>query len=366
MSLAPPIPAALTRIASIEARFEPSATPSSTSSSAQLGGTDFSSMLESLSLGGGTSSDGVWSGGVAGLLGDRSSSATSGSGVTGADVLTAGSKYLGVPYKWGGTDPAQGLDCSGFTQRAFRDVGIELPRVSRDQARMGTEVPSLAEAKPGDLIAFGTPTVDHIAIYAGNGRIMQAPHTGDVVKISPILRQDIATIRRVLPDAGSSGMSDALGGFTSGLGPTSSSGSASVKGAASFSGTLGANVPYRDLFVSAGAKYGLSPSLLAAVAKTESGFNPNATSGAGAKGLMQFMPATAAGMGIDPLDPAQAIDGAGRYLSAQLARFGSIDLALAAYNAGPRAVERAGGIPPFVETQNYVRKVNNAMSQVSS
>lgn len=312
-------------------------------------------MLQSLSLGGSDTS-----GSVAPLPGGQMGPSSSGNGVTGTDVLNAGSKYLGVPYKWGGTDPAKGLDCSGFIQRTFGDVGIELPRVSRDQARMGTEVPSLAEAKPGDLIAFGAPTVDHIAIYAGNGRIMQAPHSGDVVKISPILRQDIATIRRVLPEGGPGGLSDAPGGFSAASGTSSSS------GAGSFSGALDANVPYRDLFVSAGAKYGLSPSLLAAVAKTESGFNPNATSSAGARGLMQFMPATAAGMGIDPLDPAQAIDGAGRYLSAQLARFGSIDLALAAYNAGPKAVERAGGIPPFVETQNYVRKVNNAMSQVSS
>jgi len=362
MSLAPPLPAALARIASIQARFEPSAVPNSTSSIAQLSGSDFSSMLESLSSGGSDSSNGV-----ASLLGGQMGSGTSANGVTGADVLNAGSKYLGVPYKWGGTDPATGLDCSGFTQRTFRDVGIELPRVSRDQARMGTEVSSLAEAKPGDLIAFGTPTVDHIAIYAGNGRIMQAPHTGDVVKVSPILRQDIATIRRVLPENGAVSLSSMSGsGSIDRAAAVSSRGLSSGGGSASVNGTLDANIPYRDLFVSAGAKYGLNPSLLAAVAKTESGFNPNATSSAGARGLMQFMPATAAGMGVNPLDPAQAIDGAGRYLSAQLARFGSIDLALAAYNAGPKAVERAGGIPPFVETQNYVRKVNNAMYQVSS
>jgi len=126
------------------------------------------------------------------------------------------------------------------------------------------------------------------------------------------------------------------------------------------------SVPYRAEFVAAAQKYGLDPAVLAAVGKVESGFNPNAVSRAGATGLMQFMPATAAGMGIDPSDPRQAIDGAGRYLSTQLARFGSLDLALAAYNAGPRAVERAGGIPPYPETQNYVRKVRDAMNQVRS
>ena len=59
-----------------------------------------------------------------------------------------------MPYLWGGTDPAKGLDCSGFVQRSFRDIGVELPRVSADQARAGRPVASLAEARPGDLVAF--------------------------------------------------------------------------------------------------------------------------------------------------------------------------------------------------------------------
>ena len=80
--------------------------------------------------------------------------------------------------------------------------------------------------------------------------------------------------------------------------------------------------------------------VLAAVAKTESAFDPNAVSHAGATGLMQFMPATAEEMGVDPLDPASAIDGAARYLTQNLRRFGSLELALAAYNAGPGRVAR--------------------------
>ncbi len=96
------------------------------------------------------------------------------------------------------------------------------------------------------------------------------------------------------------------------------------------------------------------------MAKVESGFDSTAVSRAGAQGLMQFMPATAAGLGVRPLDPASAVDGAARYLSQLTARFGSTDLALAAYNAGPAAVAAAGGIPAFAETQNYVRKVTAA------
>lgn len=122
-------------------------------------------------------------------------------------------------------------------------------------------------------------------------------------------------------------------------------------------GTLADGVPYADLFRAAGAEHGIQPSILAAVAKTESAFDPQAVSHAGAQGLMQFMPATAAEMGVDPYDPASAIDGAARYLSQNLRRFGSLELALAAYNAGPGAVQKHGGIPPFAETQAYVPKV---------
>jgi soluble lytic murein transglycosylase-like protein len=116
---------------------------------------------------------------------------------------------------------------------------------------------------------------------------------------------------------------------------------------------------YKDLVKAAANKYGLDPSLLAAVAQTESGFNPRAQSGAGAKGLMQLMDGTARGLGIsDSFDPAQSLDGGARFLSGLLKQFnGDVRLALAAYNAGPAAVKKYGGIPPYQETQRYVPKV---------
>jgi len=121
----------------------------------------------------------------------------------------------------------------------------------------------------------------------------------------------------------------------------------------------GASSQYDSLVTAAAQRYGLDPALLHGLIQQESGFNPSATSSAGALGLCQLMPSTAGSLGVsNPLDPAQSIDGGARYLRQQLDAFGGDpSLALASYNAGAGAVRRYGGVPPYPETQAYVQKV---------
>jgi soluble lytic murein transglycosylase-like protein len=135
---------------------------------------------------------------------------------------------------------------------------------------------------------------------------------------------------------------------------------ASPGAAAGGAGAVPGWVParYRALVTASALRNGLQPALLAALLRSESGFDPRAVSPAGARGIAQLMPATARGLGVaDPFDPAQAVPAAARLLSGHVRAFGSVPLALAAYNAGPGAVQRYGGIPPYPETQAYVVRV---------
>jgi hypothetical protein len=122
---------------------------------------------------------------------------------------------------------------------------------------------------------------------------------------------------------------------------------------------------YRSLIDSAAIQYGVSPAIVEAVMAVESSFNPRAVSHKGAMGLMQLMPDTASRFGVkDAFDPAQNIRGGTKYLSFLLKLFGGdVDLACAAYNAGEKAVQRHGGIPPYRETRQYVQKIRKRMGQ---
>ncbi|GAB98107.1 cell wall-associated NlpC family hydrolase/soluble lytic murein transglycosylase-like protein [Kineosphaera limosa] len=359
-------------------------------------------------------------------------------GVARTDRLIAtAKKYLGIPYVWGGTNPNVGLDCSGFTQLVYRQHGVDLPRVARDQQKVGTRIGSLADAKPGDLLFFGEPAT-HVTMYLGDNKMIHAPRRGRNVSIDSVYRTP-TTIRRYLPEgsdvAASSvaspasaraatqsttsaaqaaealqaarsaqfasasaalGTGSSLGGWAGatpapdtwgaavaaaaaqgvdGLLPSPAVATPAVASTAGFTapaatravsgaGPLAKSPAYlQPMFEQAERKYGVSAELLAAIAKQESNFKTRAVSHAGARGLMQLMPGTARGLGVrDSFDPAQAIDGAARLMRDHLRTFGSTELALAAYNAGPGAVRRFNGIPPYAETQNYVRKITANLS----
>lgn len=252
----------------------------------------------------------------------------------GTEAVAIAERYVGVPYLWGGASPS-GFDCSGLVQYVYGQLGVSLPRTSQQQATVGTPVPSLAQAQPGDLVFFagsdGTPqSPGHVGIYIGNGLMVDAPYTGSSVQVQPV--GNPVAIRAVTS-------------LPSGAAPNQQGPNQQAAG------------QYAALFASATARYGLPPGLLQAVATTESNMAPQAVSSAGAEGMMQLMPGTASSMGVNPFDPVQAVPAAASLLSGYLARFGSLPLALAAYNAGPQAVTAYGGVPPYAQTQNYVSSV---------
>ncbi|MBF4992538.1 C40 family peptidase [Arthrobacter gandavensis] len=120
-------------------------------------------------------------------------------GATNEALMGSVEKYLGLPYIWGGNDPAVGLDCSSFVQNVFKDLGHTLPRVTWDQMNAGTKVDSMAQAQPGDLLF--THDGGHVSIYLGNGKVVDAPQPGKTIQIRDAWETDanITTIRRILP-----------------------------------------------------------------------------------------------------------------------------------------------------------------------
>ncbi|MCP5029126.1 MAG: transglycosylase SLT domain-containing protein [Actinomycetia bacterium] len=248
-----------------------------------------------------------------------------------------------------------GIDSAEIVARAHRHVGVQVPMSAGAQTGLGASVPSLDAARAGDVLVLAQP--GDVALYLGDGKMVSVVEPGQGPTISRVDPVSVADIRRLVTDAPTTvpnlvGAPGTAGISVGSLRPASVSASSidplSVRQAAA---------PFAAFFEAAGREHQIDPALLTAVASVESAFDPAAVSGAGAQGLMQFMPATASSFGIDPLDPGQAAGGAARYLRQMLDRFGSLELALAGYNAGPGAVSRAGGVPPYPETRAYVTKV---------
>ncbi len=163
------------------------------------------------------------------------------------------------------------------------------------------------------------------------------------------------------PDAGTSSFAAALQAEMN-----AQDGGSAVAGAGALAGVEGLNAPSMipstqlEALVDQNAQsQAVDPALVKAIIANESGFNASATSSVGAQGLMQLMPGTASALGVtDAYDPAQNVAGGTKYIRQLLDRFnGDVRLAVAAYNAGPGAVEKYGGVPPYAETQNYVQNV---------
>lgn len=160
-----------------------------------------------------------------------------GAPLNGTKLTDATSKYIGLPYVWGGNDPSVGLDCSSFVQYVYRDLGVQLPRVTWDQIKEGTPVASMAQAQPGDLLfSFNG---GHVAIYLGDGKAIDAPQPGKTIQVRDAWENDgnLTSIRRIMPAGSLTGPAAGIAGAASD--PTAMAGLLAAAQASRGTGTFG-------------------------------------------------------------------------------------------------------------------------------
>lgn len=239
--------------------------------------------------------------------------------------------------------------------------------MSRIAAIRSRFVPTAAPVASGTAATAGATGDDFSAVLAGartagadddNGVLDRGLTPGSGTGAGGIASTSLATLARSIAATGT-------GTSTGTASATKSLAALATRAYATTTPVPAAYDHYRDLIGTVATEEGVPASLLGALVWSESGFDPDAVSPAGARGLAQLMPGTADGLGVDIDDPADNLRGGARYLRNMLDRFGSVDLALAAYNAGPNAVTRAGGIPPYQETQTYVTRVMSRAAQLS-
>jgi cell wall-associated NlpC family hydrolase len=282
------------------------------------------------------------------------------------DIMARVQPFLGSGYVWGGKDPNTGFDCSGL---AGYLAGTGQPESTTTLYGKSAGIDS-KDLKPGDLVFYNMGQSDmhlqHVGTYIGGGKLVQAGGSQNTVNIADINQQigSAPEFRRM--NAGTTKPTEGVPAQVASAAGQAVTGAAQAGAAAA----LGASKQVSDMIDQAAQAGGVAPSLLAAVVKQESGFSQtNAdgrtkTSPAGALGLAQLMPDTARGLGVDPHDAMQNLIGGARYLKQLLDQFGGdVTKAIAAYNAGPGAVQRYGGTPPYDETQNYVRIVSDNLSR---
>jgi hypothetical protein len=287
---------------------------------------------------------------------------------------------LGKPSAHAAAGPDR-FDGAGLVSAAWSAAGRRLSGDPYDLKRETLAVSGTGDLLAGDVVFWDrgwSSTLrrydGHAALFLGVGDLIVEAGVDGSVRVSTVSSEFLSGFGHVTlpgeswvrpetpPFVSQTAVPRRPAGFRPGQGLTS--GALAVPAGAVLFGPnadltpVDPEVPYASLFNETGVRRQVSPRLLAAVAFTESGFRPDVVSRAGAIGLMQFMPATASSFGIDPWDPVASVDAAARFLLSLHTSTGSVQLSLAAYNAGLGAVRRYGGVPPFKETQNYVRKIS--------